>query len=210
MNNKKRMECLLTIKYIDEENHSLDLRSLRYSGHGTLENIFDDLKVVVNELKSHSKNNYDDIMLTYDNFIMRLCDRFDNYSHNIKEGNDWINYYVDIVFEDTIIIMKAYHKDLYNKNIIAYENRYVTSLKNEGNCIDDFIVRGVQPQIDNITDLVDQIKSRLPERQVTVEYHRTMCYERDFTQISLIKKMAEKIVQNCNTQLERISEFYTR
>ena len=68
----------------------------------------------------------------------------------------------------------------------------------------------IDPLVDNIKDMVSEINKRLPQRQVSVEYHNTACFEKDFSQISLIKKYAQTIVDNCNKQLERISENYTK
>ena len=119
------------------------------------------------------------------------------------------NYYINIYAEPTIVVLKAFHKECYEQGIVAYENRYVFS-NNEGNCIDDFIHRGLNPQLANIDDLIQSIKERLPERQTAIEYHQTSCYEKDFAQISLIRNFAQKIVDNCNKHLERISEFYTK
>ena len=94
---------------------------------------------------------------------------------------------------------------------IAQKNRPIINPEiNEGNCIDDFIRRGVEPLVENINDLKESIKSRVKEREISISYHTTGCFERDFTEISLIKKQAEKIIENCNKHLERISEFYTR
>jgi len=121
-----------------------------------------------------------------------------------------IQYYIYVDYYDSIITFKAYHTGNKEQGIICYENRYVINENNEGNCIDRFIKVGVEPQIENIQDLVKSIKNRLPERQIATEYHSTWCYERDFTEISLIKKFAQKIVENCDKHLERISEFYTK
>lgn len=137
-------------------------------------------------------------------------DGYEYWSSTHVEVLSDIKYYIYVDYYDTIITLKAYHSGNKEQGIICYENRYVIDDKNEGNCIDDFIKRGVEPQIDVIKDLVYNIKFRLPERQITKEYHSTGCYERDFTEISLIKKFAQKIADNCNKQLERISEFYTK
>ena len=101
--------------------------------------------------------------------------------------------------------------DNIDQKIICFTDRYIINPEiNEGNCIDDFIRRGVEPLVENINDLKESIKSRVKEREISISYHTTGCFERDFTEISLIKKQAEKIIENCNKHLERISEFYTR
>jgi len=192
------MKCLVAI-YRNDKEHCYSLIEAHVSN---LNEIWSDIKQTINEIKSHE-------ILTLYSFNSHLLD-IKKYSNNVTNGIEWIDYYVDIIYEDTVIIMKAYHKDYRDKQITCFKERYITNAKNEGNCIDDFINRGVQPLIDNINDLVDSIKDRLPERQIAIEYHRTFCYERDFTQISMIRKYAEKIAENCNKQLERISEFYTK
>lgn len=124
--------------------------------------------------------------------------------------SDSFDFYIKIDYDDSIIIYKVYNSCNFDQELTCFEERYIYSKNNEGNCIDDFIRRGVNPLIDNIKDMVSEINKRLPQRQVAVEYHRTSCFEKDFSQISLIKKYAQTIVDNCNKQLERISESYTK
>lgn len=165
--------------------------------------IWKDIQQVINDCKNNGTT------LIYENFIKWLLS-FSKYSENIEEGNEWIDYYIDIIYEDTIIEITAYNKVNYDKKIECFKERYVISSNNEGNCIDDFITRGIKPCLENIEQLTKSIEDRLPERQMSVEYHKTWCYEKDFAQISLIQKQAERIVKNCTKHLERISEFYTR
>jgi len=177
------------------------------------ENIWKNIIKRIKEIKSgYWDGCWEDNELTPEHLIDSLT-HFGNYTQHKSFDTETLNdvqYFIYVNYYDTIITCKAYHKGNIASGIICYENRYVIDDKNEGNCIDDFIKRGVNPQIENIQDLVKSIKDRLPERQITEEYHRTWCYERDFTEISLIKKFAQKIVDNCNTHLERISEFYTK
>lgn len=147
--------------------------------------------------------------LTFEHLIASLMHFHEYYPDNNELIND-IEYFIYVDYYETIITLKAYLAGDKESGIVCYENRYVIDDKNEGNCIDDFIKRGIEPQIANINDLVNSIKDRLSERQIAIEYHNTGCYERDFTQISLIKKFAQKIVDNCDKHLERISEFYTK
>ena len=162
---------------------------------------------IVNNIKTFKKNNVFEL-ITYIDLVHSLL--MQNYKPANYNDNIDILYYLYLEYTDTILLFKAYHNGNKDQGIICYENRYVIDHKNEGNCIDDFIKRGINPQIENIQDLINSINKRLPERQVTTEYHRTYCYERDFAEISLIKKFAQKIVENCDKHLERISEFYTR
>lgn len=196
------------IKFKNEENNNITkLEYIQCDSRRNPESIWGDLVQAIKELKTDKYN--EGLALSFDNLVKRMiC--FDGYSDQICEGSDWIDYYIYVWYEDTSIIMKGYSNEHYYSGIVDYENRYITLLVNEGNCIDDFLIRGIKPQLDNINDMVDSIKSRLSERQMAVEYHCTSCYEKDFMQISMIKKFAQKIVDNCNTQLERISEFYTK
>lgn len=82
--------------------------------------------------------------------------------------------------------------------------------KNEGNCVDTFLEKGVKSVIDSINEYVDDIESRKAQRGSATEYHQTLCYEQDFNRISMIYLLAEKLSKNCKTQLERISEKYTK
>ena len=125
--------------------------------------------------------------------------------------NQFYNYYIYILYDNSIIKIIAYNHVNIDQKIICFTDRYIINPEiNEGNCIDDFIRRGVEPLVENINDLKESIKSRVKEREISISYHTTGCFERDFTEISLIKKQAEKIIENCNKHLERISEFYTR
>lgn len=176
------------------------------------EDIWADIVQRIKEIKSGKWDGWwMDNGLTPAHLIDSLT-KFDGYEYwdpyNTEVLSD-IKYYIYVDYYDTIITFKAYHTGNKEQGIICYENRYVIDDKNEGNCIDDFIKRGVEPQIDIIKDLVYNIKFRLPERQIATEYHNTYCYERDFTEISLIKKAAKKIIENCDKHLERISDFYT-
>lgn len=193
--------------YDKDKSYLICYNQIECSNHGEPHFVWGDIKQVIKECKNDEYHN--GTTLTYENFIKRLLS-FDEYSEEIEEGNNWVDYYIDIVYEDTIVDFVAYNKVNYDKKIECFKERYVINSNNEGNCIDDFLKRGIEPCLDNIEQLKDSIESRLPERQMSVEYHKTWCYEKDFAQISLIKKQAEKIVENCNKQLERISEFYTR
>lgn len=124
--------------------------------------------------------------------------------------DDKPGYEIELYYEPTVITMVAYNSVNKEQGIDCFRKSYIFDLKkNEGNCIDDFINRGVEPLLNNINELKSQIISRRQDRISAIEYHNTFCYEKDFAQISLIKKIAEKLVENCDKHLERISEFYT-
>ena len=80
----------------------------------------------------------------------------------------------------------------------------------KGNCIDDYIERGVEKYLDQIVDKTLDIKSRVDIRTNNNEYHNTACYEHDFSDIVDIRNIAQKIVDKANLHLSRISEFYTK
>lgn len=170
---------------------------------GEPEIVWRDVMQAIKELKNDEY--HEGASLTFDQLINRLL-AFDEYSTSVEEGEDWVDFDITIQYEENSITMIALNRD----KVECFRKTYVTSDNNEGNCIDDFIRRGVEPLLNNIIQLKDSIKSRKDERASAVEYHRTGCYEKDFGQISLIRQLAEKLVNNSNTHLERISEFYTR
>lgn len=165
--------------------------------------IWDDIKQIILKLKVNTNK------LTYSDLANKLWDIYYLWL-DMDLPNKKYQYYIELIFEPSVIQMVAYNHVNYDKRIECFHERYIINTKNEGNCIDDFIKRGIEPLLDNINDLKESIKSRKEERILSTEYHNTWCYEKDFTQISLIKKQAEKIIENCNKHLERISEFYTR
>ena len=170
---------------------------------GEPEAVWQYLMQAIKELKNDEY--HDNTSLTFEKFVNRLL-AFDRYSTSIEEGEDWVDFDITIQYEANSITMIAINRD----KIECFRKTYVTSDNNEGNCVDDFVRRGVEPLVENINDLKESIKSRVKEREISISYHSTGCFERDFTEISLIKKQAEKIIENCNKHLERISEFYTR
>ena len=165
----------------------------------SIKEIWDDIKNYVSNLK----------VITYSELANRLWDNYYLWL-DMDLPDKKYQYYIELIIEPTIIQITAYNNVNYDKRIECFHERYILNDNNEGNCIDDFIRRGIEPLMDNINELKESIKSRLPERQISIEYHKTGCYEKDFAQIMLIKKQAEKIISNCNKHLERISEFYTR
>ena len=170
---------------------------------GEPESVWRDLTQAIKELKNDEYHK--GASLTFDQLVNRML-AFDDYSTSVEEGEDWVDFEITIQYEQNSITMIAINRD----KVKCFRKTYVTSDNNEGNCVDDFIRRGVEPLLNNIIQLKESIKSRKGERESAVEYHRTGCYEKDFGQISLIRQLAEKLVNNSNTHLERISEFYTR
>lgn len=166
--------------------------------------VWDNIKTIIKSFKDNDEE------IDLDSLIHELLN-IDDYKEIPPTYNKSYNYYIDILYDNSIIKIIAYNHVNIDQKIICFTDRYIINPEiNEGNCIDDFIRRGVEPLIENINDLKESIKSRVKEREISISYHSTGCFERDFTEISLIKKQAEKIIENCNKHLERISEFYTR
>lgn len=166
--------------------------------------VWDNIKTIIKSFKDNDEE------IDLDSLIHELLN-IDDYKEISPTYDKSYNYYIDILYDNSIIKIIAYNHVNIDQKIICFTDRYIINPEiNEGNCIDDFIRRGVEPLVENINDLKESIKSRVKEREISISYHTTGCFERDFTEISLIKKQAEKIIENCNKHLERISEFYTR
>lgn len=166
--------------------------------------VWDNIKTIIKSFKDNDEE------IDLDSLIHELLN-IDDYKEIPPTYDKSYNYYIDILYDNSIIKIIAYNHVNIDQKIICFTDRYIINPEiNEGNCIDDFIRRGVEPLVENINDLKESIKSRVKEREISISYHTTGCFERDFTEISLIKKQAEKIIENCNKHLERISEFYTR
>ena len=166
--------------------------------------VWDNIKTIIKSFKDNDEE------IDLDSLIHELLN-IDDYEEIPSVYNQFYNYYIYILYDNSIIKIIAYNHVNIDQKIICFTDRYIINKEiNEGNCIDDFIRRGVEPLVENINDLKESIKSRVKEREISISYHTTGCFERDFTEISLIKKQAEKIIENCNKHLERISEFYTR
>ena len=141
-------------------------------------------------------------------FVQKLSEHKNWYEY---DQSVFYPYFIKLFIDNGIITIKAYHRktemagyELYiTKQIIV--NRHIN-----GNCIDDFIQRGVEPLLNSVTDLKNAIKDRCKQRINVTEYHNTACYESDFIQISLIKELIEKLLSNCNRQLEAMSDKYTK
>lgn len=166
--------------------------------------VWDNIKTIIKSFKDNDEE------IDLYSLIHELLN-IDDYEEIPPTYDKSYNYYIDILYDNSIIKIIAYNHVNIDQKIICFTDRYIINPEiNEGNCIDDFIRRGVEPLVENINDLKESIKSRVKEREISISYHTTGCFERDFTEISLIKKQAEKIIENCNKHLERISEFYTR
>lgn len=135
--------------------------------------------------------------------ISKITDSFDN---TTDESSIDYMHYIDINDEFGYITYTVVNKH----NVLIDYKKIIINRNNIGNCIDDFIDRGVYPIIESIERFCDDINGRIDERTNNNEYHQTSCYEYDFSQIVKIKQLAEKIIRNCDKQLEAISEKYTK
>ena len=150
------------------------------------------------------------LTLSYNNIINVLTDpnsggkfKIYNEEKDLTNNNDLRG---ELYVTSNEIIFKLWKSDvLKTSNVYVIHRNY-----NNGNCVDDFIKRGVKPLISSINDFTQNIESRINNRTNVIDYHQTNCYELDFTQISLIKTLCQKIIDNCNKQLEGMSEKYTK
>lgn len=135
-----------------------------------------------------------------------------NYSTYVSRSIDLdkYDYIVVCTFKENKVCIRSYYYDADSgREIDNYVFTFVHKKIAKGNCVDDFLERGVKHLVDSINDYVKDIESRQNERESNKEYHNSVCYELDFNKVCMIKMMAEKIVKNCSTHLERITENYT-
>ena len=167
------------------------------------EHIYEYIKSKINNNKKSKQQ------ITFEFLVSNLLSR-NEYTNNIEMGIEWIDYYIKVIYNNEYITILGYEANNYINNVECFNKKIIITVASNGNCIDDFIKRGIEPLLSTITDYKKSIKSRKRKRTKAIEYHSTACYEHDFNDIIQIKKNAEKIVENCNKHLERISEFYTK
>ena len=194
------MKSILNIQIEQDVNQirSCTFNLIEVSSEGEPENVYAELVKSIKQLQIDNN-------LTCENLCNKLCE-LRNYSTNIEENDAWIDYEINVVINRDEIVMSALNRN----NVECFRQTYVVSKTKEGNCVDDFIKRAIDPLLKDINELKKNIESRKNERSYTNEYHMTSCYENDFLQISMIKKKAEKIVKNCQKHLEQISDFYSK
>lgn len=162
---------------------------------------------IYNKLKSIIQENYKEYQNIYK--ILNNDKDFDNnFSNELYTTLDYVH---NVIIRIYGICQIDYH--IFNKyyNLIFYKNIILNIPEVlKGNCVDDFIIRGIEPNIKAINKYCEDILQRNKNRKITNEYHQTSCYEADFSEIINIKKIAEKIIKNCNRQLEALSEKYTK
>lgn len=135
-----------------------------------------------------------------------------NYSTYVSRSIDLdkYDYIVACTFkEDKVWVRSYYYDGDSGREIDNYVFTFVYKKPVEGNCVDDFLERGVKHLVDSINAYVKDIESRKDERVSATEYRNSICYELDFNRVCMIKMLAEKIAKNCSTHLEKISENYS-
>lgn len=209
---------IASIEFIDHNQHIKYLYFEDKHDETTPQDIWADIKQAINELKNKVwEDEYTD-GLTINNLYNRiLC--FDEYDRTTSIGTPTKfdeTYECFLTFTDDYILFEIKIPDTFDYNderpasLTKLKELYIINDSFTGNCVDDFIKRGVESRLTIINDLIKDIKSRVNERLNTLEYHQTGCYEKDFGDISLIKYQAQKIVDNCNKHLEQIAEKYTK
>lgn len=78
-----------------------------------------------------------------------------------------------------------------------------------GNCVDKFIEKRLN-KIDELVKLRESMHNRINIRSEVIDYFNSICYEQDFTDIRKAKEIAQKLVEDYNKFLERISEQYSK
>ena len=74
----------------------------------------------------------------------------------------------------------------------------------KGNCVDKFIEKRLN-KIDELVKLRENMHNRINIRSEVIDYFNSICYEQDFTDIRKAKEIAQKLVEDYNKFLERIS-----
>lgn len=95
-------------------------------------------------------------------------------------------------------------------NILLYAKTRYKKTKIKGNCVDEFIIKGLYGELNSIDYYIHNILDRKKDRINCLDYHQTACYEHDFSSICNIKKCLEKLLSNCNKQIEQMSDKYTK
>ena len=79
-----------------------------------------------------------------------------------------------------------------------------------GNCVDKFISNRVNKRLTELLNTRLEINIRIDERDQSIDYFNSLCYEKDFSDIIELRNIAQQLVDNCNTFLERISDQYSK
>ena len=86
---------------------------------------------------------------------------------------------------------------------------YTLNNMKKGNCVDKFIEKRLN-KIDELVKLRENMHNRINIRSEVIDYFNSICYEQDFTDIRKAKEIAQKLVEDYNKFLERISEQYSK
>lgn len=163
------------------------------------------------------KDNYHTRKITEDDIIGCLSkfnhyiklEKIENFNENIS---NLINstYYslLDIILSNERYILELKDYNNYKSYLRKIKRFYLN--KTDGNCVDNFISKGVKPLLEDFNSYMINISLRKDERMKTNEYHNTDCYEKDFRQLIEMRDILKKIEKNFNKQIESISELYTK
>lgn len=143
-------------------------------------------------------------------FNKQITNNYINIIDSVSENDTYSNKYNTFINID--IYYDYFMYNVYNKfgTLIESKMRIINIIPKRGNCIDDFIKRGLKSNLYSLHSFIDNIDSRVVERTNCKEYHQTDCYEKDFSQLCKIRNILDKMIKNCNKQIEKISEEYTK
>lgn len=155
---------------------------------------------VWNKLKSiFKKYTLFDSKAIYEDFV-------DNFGNQISFEEKII----DRIINCSIYFIDEAYINFYNKDYTPIKVKIWWFKKIKGNCVDKFINKKLLGNISTIQLFIENILSRVKDREISLEYHNTGIYERDFRKICQIKDAAQDIVNDCNKMIEKLSENYTK
>ncbi len=155
---------------------------------------------VWNKLKSiFKKYNLFDSKAIYEDFI-------NNFGNQISFEEKII----DRIINCSIYFIDEAYINFYNKDYTPIKVKIWWFKKIKGNCVDKFINKKLLSNMSTIQLYIENILSRVKDREISLEYHNTGIYERDFRKICQIRDAAQDIVNDCNKMIEKLSENYTK
>ena len=137
-----------------------------------------------------------------DSFIKQFHEFSKDYRVNELLDN-YVVYIVVILDEDHFLYTAK------TKDRLIECKKYFSKIK-EGNCVDDFIRRGLESNLCTIDWFMNDIRTRKEIRENSNEYHQTACYEYDFAQLIKISRTLTKMLRLCDKQIEQMSDKYTK
>lgn len=169
------------------------------------------------------------VQLSYDQLVDLLYERFRKFKTYCSETINATNidkYVISPVCENFLADTSSdirYHYFVYISienniaNITVTNDKYsyiyafkqvVINDRYAGNCVTDFINRGIQPIIAEISKYSEDIGSRHENRIQESDYGGSYLYTEDFTQILKIKNLVTKMLTLCNKELQNLTDNY--